>query len=135
MSSALSIDLASEFSIDSIAKLSSLSSGIFDLKKVLIYLSLENDLSAVATVTGTVTNRTSNFYASGKDELTLLSSTKPTISKTDVLSAISFLNSLANDVNSVSKFSVKSSGLQLHRLQQSPVQTTHTLPMIWGKET
>lgn len=75
----------------------------------MINLSLENDFSAVAAVTGIVTNRTSNLYASGKDELTLLSSIKLTISKTDVLSSISFLNSFANDFNSVSKFSVKSS--------------------------
>jgi len=74
----------------------------------MINLSLENDFSAVAAVTGIVTNRTSNLYASGKDELTLLSSIKVKISKTDVLSLTSFLNSFGNDVNSVYKFSVKS---------------------------
>ena len=55
MSFVLSIFFASLFSIDKIARSSSLSCDIVDLRYVFISFKFENDLSAVATVTGKVT--------------------------------------------------------------------------------
>ena len=100
ISSFLSTTFASLFSMESIAKPESLSWDILDLRYVFISFSLENEHSAVATVTGIVANRMRSLYTCEKEELTRLSSIKRITPVTDSRSAISFLNSLTKDRNS-----------------------------------
>ena len=89
----LSIDLASSFSMERMDTSSNLSWAILDLKNALINLSLEKDLSAVATVTGIVAKRKS-FVDLRNEELTRLSNIKSIKSTVAVFSFISSRNSL-----------------------------------------
>ena len=103
----LSKDFASTFSIERIARSSSLCWDKVDLKYVFISFNFGKDRSAVATVTGMVTKR-NNLYTWGNDELTRLSSIKFIKSMTVFFSPISSLNSLAKNRSWGSKSSVKS---------------------------
>ena len=91
----LSIFFASLFSIDRIARSSSLCCDIVDLKYVFINFNFENDLSANATVTGTVMKSINSLYMSGKDELMRLWSMRLSTSKIASVTEISFLNLVA----------------------------------------
>ena len=97
----LSILFASLFSIDKIARSSSLSCDIIDLRYVFISFSFENDLSANATVTGKVMKSINSLYISGNEELMRLWSMRLLASRTVSVTEISFLNSVANDVSAI----------------------------------
>ena len=106
----LSILFASLFSIDKIARSSSLPCDIVDLRYVFISFNIENDLSADATVIGKVMKGINSLYISGNEELMRLWSMRLLTSRTVSVTAISFLNSVANDLISESNSSIKSFG-------------------------
>ena len=101
---------ASLFSIDKIARSYSLSCDIVYLRYVFISFNFEIDLSADVTVTCKVTKSVNSLYISGKDELKRLWSMRLLTSSKVFVTAISFLNSVANDLISESNSSVKSFG-------------------------
>ena len=94
--------------MDKIDKLLSRLWLIFDLKYVFISFNLENDLSALATVTGIVKNRTKSLQNWGNEVISLLSHNNFKTSPTEPFSGISILNSVMNDRASEIKSSVKS---------------------------